>query len=271
MSGDQFRQVSTGERLRISADVWNRILRATQWAESYQRGSGAARVRTTQDLGRALVKNGSGVDVDRFGILGIDLVPYTPTDDEAGFLGGVRFTGDKPTWKRAQSFAVATEPIKDGTFGLCQLTGLVQCRIIGSDKIKSAGPVSDSVDYLSTLRGGSASVLYDEGDGGNPTTERWAIVCLGGATGLRVQGVLSDNLLAPTNGWTDATVATMRIWVPKSTESDADDYWTTRRDFEDSGVDIEVVNRDTTLSRNSGTIVKAEWLDGEWSPYWMGC
>jgi hypothetical protein len=271
MSGDLFRQVSTGQKLTIAADVWNRVLRATQWAESYQRNAGPARLATVQDFGRAMVKNGSGVDIDRFGVIGIDSIPYTPDDNETGFFGGIKFTGDKPTWKRAQSFAIVLEPIKDGTFGLCQFTGLVQCRLIGSEKIKSAGPVSDSVDYLSTLRGGSATVLYDEGDDGSVTTERWGIVCLGGATGLRVQGVLSDNLLAPSNGWTDATVATMRIWVPKSTESDADDYWTTRRDFEDSTVDIEVVNRDTTLSRNSGVMIKAEWLDGEWTPYWVGC
>lgn len=271
MSGDNFRQVATGDRISIAADTWNRVLRATQWAESFQRNAGAGLVRTPVDFGRAQVKNSSGVDVSRFGVLGIDSVPFTPDDNEAGFLSGIKFTGDKPTWKRAQSFAIALEPIKDGTYGLCQFTGLVQCRLIGSEKIKSAGAVSDSVAYLSTLRGGSATVLYDEGDDGSPTTERWGIVCLGGATGLRVQGVLSDNLLAPSNGWTDATVATMRIWVPKSTETDADDYWTTRRDFEDSSVDIEIVNRDTTLSRNSGVIVKAEWLDGEWTPYWVGC
>ncbi len=270
--GDPLRQVASGEPIDIAATAWNRIVRAALWVEGQQRGSGGGRIKTGQDLGRATVKNGSGVDIDRFGVLGIDSVPYTHEDNATRFLSdSIYFTGDKPTWKRPQSYAIAQEPIADGEYGLCQFVGLTQCRLIGSEKIKSCGAVSDSVAYLSTLRGGSATVLYDAGDSGSPTTERWGIVCLGGATGLRVQGVLSDNLLAPSNGWTDATVATMRIWVPKSTETDADDYWTTRRDFEDSSVDIEIVNRDTTLSRNSGVIVKAEWLDGEWTPYWVGC
>jgi hypothetical protein len=39
----------------------------------------------------------------------------------------------------------------------------------------------------------------------------------------------------------------------------------------DTEIQILLVNRDESLEGDEGAFVKAEWIDGEWQPYWVGC
>lgn len=271
-SNNLVRQVVAGESLKMTARVWNRVIAATAWVEAERSSRGGDTLSTRRDALRAWVKNSTGSDVNRFGILAVNTVPFSPTDNPDDFVGNrINFTGETPSGKRPQRFCVAESKIEDGTYGRCLFTGVTQVKLIGSQKIGVCGPIGGDLTRLSTHRHGSAAVLYDEGDQGNVTTERWGIVLLGGATGLRLQGVLNDSLSAPSAGWTAPTTSSMSVYVPKAASSDADNYWTTPREFEDSGVDINVVNRDPSLSANSGAYCKIEWLDGEFSPYWVGC
>ncbi|WLD13123.1 hypothetical protein [Planctellipticum variicoloris] len=79
-----------------------------------------------------------------------------------------------------------------------------------------------------------------------------------------VVGVLDEELLAPSNGWTDPETATMSIWKPIIGTSAPIEY-------EDSGENREIVNRDPSISGQAGDFVKAEWIYGELQPYYIGC
>lgn len=80
--------------------------------------------------------------------------------------------------------------------------------------------------------------------------------------GRRVQGVLNDALEAPVNGWTDPTTVEMTVYKP---DPDNDG------EMIETDEVIEVTNRDPTLTADEGAYCKAEFLQGEWSFYWVGC
>lgn len=80
--------------------------------------------------------------------------------------------------------------------------------------------------------------------------------------GRKVQGRLNDALTAPVNGWTDPTTVEMTVYKPDPDNSG---------EMIETDEVIEVVNRDPTLTADEGAYCKAEFLQGEWSFYWVGC
>ena len=82
---------------------------------------------------------------------------------------------------------------------------------------------------------------------------------------IRYQGVLTSSLAAPTDGWQSPTTATMAVYSPDPEDS------SDPRKFIASGVTITVVNRSPGLSADSGTMIKVERINGEWSPTWIDC
>lgn len=79
-----------------------------------------------------------------------------------------------------------------------------------------------------------------------------------------VVGILDEELLAPSNGWTDPTTAVMSIWRPVPGTSAPIEY-------EDTGDNRTIVNRDVAISGQAGDFVKAEWIYGELQPYYLSC
>lgn len=87
------------------------------------------------------------------------------------------------------------------------------------------------------------------------------------AAGTRYQGVLASDLAAPDadQGWTSPTTATMTVYGPDPASA-ADPV-----EFVSKGFTIDIVNRDSSLEAEAGTFAKAEFLNGEWSLYWVSC
>lgn len=86
----------------------------------------------------------------------------------------------------------------------------------------------------------------------------------------RYQGVLTSNLPAADSGWTGPTTATMRVYLPDP-ESSADPVeFIAALNSEGDPLEITLVNRDESLEADEGAYVKAEMVNGEWSPYWVG-
>lgn len=85
--------------------------------------------------------------------------------------------------------------------------------------------------------------------------------------GQRYWGHLTAALDAPSNGQTHPTVGYVQVWRPDPA-STADPV--AMIDDTDIGV-IDVVNRDPSLEGSEGAVCKIEFLNGEWSFYWVGC
>lgn len=85
--------------------------------------------------------------------------------------------------------------------------------------------------------------------------------------GTRYMGYLTTPLTAPEDGFTDPTTATVQVLKPDP--EDASEPWDLIDD--DEVGTVTVVNRDSSLSADADAFVKIEFLNGEWSFYWVGC
>ncbi len=82
--------------------------------------------------------------------------------------------------------------------------------------------------------------------------------------GTRYQGILATDLDAPTDGMTSPTTADVIVWQPVAGSGVPPAM---AAGFTVPGV----VNRDPSLSGAAGAYCRIEWLNGEWSFYWVGC
>ena len=87
----------------------------------------------------------------------------------------------------------------------------------------------------------------------------------------RYQGVLTSVLDAPEHGWSEPTTATMRVYLPDPDSTSDPIAFVAALDADGEPLEITLVNRDPSLEGDLGAYVKAEHLNGEWSPYWLGC
>ena len=172
-----FRKVTPGDRLRISADAWNGLMDLLRRTKGEGLGLGADLRQAFVQGDVVRVKNASSSDAPRFGVLGIDGVIFTPTDNEDEFkrqvtLKGVTPDGDNHTGK----FVLLLEPIPDGKFGMAALTGVFPARLNVSAESDEYADVEDSVmTRLLTGTTGAAQVLWKE----SGTGEKWGVVRLG--------------------------------------------------------------------------------------------
>lgn len=80
----------------------------------------------------------------------------------------------------------------------------------------------------------------------------------------RYQGQLTSDL--EPGSFEEPTTATMLVWFPDpSSAGDPPAF------AESDLAEITVVNRDPSLSAATGVYIKVELINGEWSPYWVGC
>ena len=83
----------------------------------------------------------------------------------------------------------------------------------------------------------------------------------------RYWGSLTSELEAPDDGQSSPTTATVQVWrvVPGSADDPIE--------MEDDAAieEITVVNRDPSLTAPEGAVCKIEFMNGEWSFYWVGC
>ena len=78
-------------------------------------------------------------------------------------------------------------------------------------------------------------------------------------TGSFARGYLDGALSAASSAGATAATATMSVWAVIA------DVWT------DTGNDVTITNRDTTLTLDAGDYVVAVVIGGEWTPIWGSC
>jgi len=121
------------------------------------------------------------------------------------------------------------------------------------------GPVEDS--WRPSLNGGGFTSCYWPSSRLREPTKRF--VAKRGDNTARVQGLLTTALPAATS-ITDPETGSMTIYKPTAMQVPP-------VTLADTEIQILLVNRDESLEGDEGAFVKAEWIDGEWQPYWVGC
>ena len=172
----RYPRVRAGEPLtQISADAWNAAMDAAEAHALTNRRPPTPPAARRGDDGTVLVRNDSGVDVPRFGVLGIGGILFPPKtttgpSDEQLVLSGKlpfsNFTHDK--------FMVTVEPIKPGGIGRAKIDGVTQVQI--EKTLHNEITAGFFHNDVTKLRGGGsgAQVLYQESGLGL----RWAVVRL---------------------------------------------------------------------------------------------
>lgn len=77
-----------------------------------------------------------------------------------------------------------------------------------------------------------------------------------------VEGVLLENLDAPTDGMEEPTKAKMKVWAHDPENEDA---------LRETEREVELTNRDKTLEGSEGDYVIAVGMKGEWRILWLAC
>jgi hypothetical protein len=218
MNGDAFKRVRQGDSMQIPAAAWNACLDA---AEAHKRGEQSPFVGVPQEFRQAdivLVKNSSGSDVSRFGILGISGVIITPAANLSQFQNKNAFTGVTPTVaSHSGKFVICLDAIKNGQIGRAWVSGVSAVQIDITDTSHKFCDVKDSDrTKLSSSNSGSARIVYSPGGTGT----KWCGVRLGdGAGGDPVR------LGKTSSTWTKNTTATIDLWEggtpPSETSSSA--------------------------------------------------
>lgn len=125
------------------------------------------------------IRNDSEEDVDRFGILGLDDLVFTPTDSLGDFQASPLYSGVVPVFPDHDgNFCVALDPIASGKIGKARVAGLVCVQIAitsGLEWYDHADVTDEDASKLTLLPAGAAQVLWKE----EGTGTKWAIVRLG--------------------------------------------------------------------------------------------
>ncbi|MBA2480904.1 MAG: hypothetical protein H0V44_09590, partial [Planctomycetes bacterium] len=176
-------KVSRGQPLRMTAEAFNAFVDAAQAHQAGGQGFGAAGTALTRQAGIVPVRNDSGVDQDRFAILGIDDVLITPGDNLAAFQERVSFSAILPDADvHAQRFCILQDPIAAGSLGRALIAGITPARLaVQADDDAVAAVVTGDSARLETGSDGGARILWKESGVG----DRWAVVQIpaGGSAG----------------------------------------------------------------------------------------
>jgi len=179
---------------KMSITVYNELL---AMLKQFKRGtlSGPNNFHPLQrNPGLVYVKNESGYDVARLGILGLsDDVLFDHADNADEFIGRPTLTGTTPTTaSHSGTFVIAQVPIVAGRPGLALLAGVTAVQLnVGDADHEYADVRNNDRTELDTGDGGAAQILYKESGTGSG---KWALVLLG--PGARV----ATHILAQVDG-----------------------------------------------------------------------
>lgn len=163
------------------------------------------------------VKNNSGSDVAQFGVLGIDGVLFTLSDNPDEFKNRIVLKGITPVIAtHTGKFVVLAEPIKNGALGRCFIHGVFPANVEITSTSDTKVDVKASSTEMKTGTSGLADIIYMPASTG---TGKMALIRIGGAGGgatyvqqwvtitsaLTKPGHYMGTLLDPVSGGIDIT------------------------------------------------------------------
>lgn len=161
------------------------------------------------------IKNDSGVDVGRYGILGIDGPLFTKTDNENFFLGStLQFKGVKPKAEHAGRVAICLGPIANGKMYEAIIPNAVQVKVnITATGHRFASIIDDDITKLESGASGTYPMVPAETGAG----VKWAVVFLVAVPQRPLQFAEATTGITAATGWTPATWGTGTV-QPKDEE-----------------------------------------------------
>jgi hypothetical protein len=246
------RHLKSGDALDLgpqSAKAWNEAVDAARLVERLRK-SGANAIDKPPAFGSQTlvrIRNASGVDVDRFGILGITDSVLDPTYSLNEWKCKIVFEGDTPaTPDHYGKFVILAQPLKNGQIGWGFVSGIC---VVQVDYTYNDSPYADIKNgddgVLLADEGGAAQVLWSEGG----TESQWSIVRLGRPVYPTIRGKLDGDL-------NSGSSATMSVWAGATladTSRNVTLYDSSTLPFISSGKKIA-----------SGTAVTASFTAGKW-------
>ena len=167
--------VTAGEKFRFPARTYNQLNKLIEKDRLASLSTTTHRSRVNNDF--VLVKNISGTDVGRFGVLGIAGVLFDPQTALPTFTNRPVFTGEIPAQGHAQGrFLICAEPIQNGAIGRAWADGIIVTRLQVVDESHAFATVKpEDCTQLTSNHLGPCGVLHKEAGAGT----KWAIVRMG--------------------------------------------------------------------------------------------
>jgi len=178
---DPLKKVKPGDPLAIPAATFNTFVDAAQDYLRRQRDQSRQSKPAGGQAGMVLIRNDSGADCPRFGVLGIDDVVIDPADDEDAFAGRVVLAGVTPDVDdHTGRFVVTAEPIAAGEIGRAYADGVFPANVNVFDTTHKYADVADGqIGYLASGTSGAIRILWAQ----SGTGERLAVVRMDGPAG----------------------------------------------------------------------------------------
>jgi len=141
-----------------------------------QRGdSTGSRTEVPYSSGIIKVKNTTGAALDRFSVVGVGAVIYTPTDNLQEFKNAFGFSVTTPTTaSHAGKFAILQETLDAGKIGSAIIAGVTPCKIYVDDEDDTWVDVKDGdATQLTSAAQGAAQILWKES---GEEAAKWAVI-----------------------------------------------------------------------------------------------
>ena len=193
-----YQRLRTGDGLRFTEHTINAMVEMAEQGQLEQLGD--ADVDSPElfyDGTRIQVYNGSGYDLPRFNIGGLDIPIFSPSQNLLEFQNYPRFNFTGPMFPEHDGrFCVAVEPIGNEKVGWALVSGVVAVKVYvtsGMEWYDHADVTDGDKSQLTLLPSGAAHVLWRETGAG----AKWALVRLGsGPDNVSHLGVMYDQLTA---------------------------------------------------------------------------
>lgn len=165
----------------MSARAWNRFCDTADLVLGQQygvQGGPLGKAGTAANI--VLIRNDSGQEVPRFGVLGISGVAIDPSvsaSNAAQFAERPLLTGVTPTTAvYSERFVITIEPIADYAIGRAAVSGVFACRVnVTDDDHQFADVKNNDRTQLESVDCGVLQLLWKEsGTGAN----KWALGCM---------------------------------------------------------------------------------------------
>jgi hypothetical protein len=242
-------------RGQISARAWNRAQDAADivLGDRYSQAGGGP-MAGPSSYTPILAKNGTTGTVNRWGVLSVAGVVFTPSGATGNatqqFQDQPVLSGGLPTGGSA--FVVAVEPIAAGKIGRVAVAGVVQAKVdIVSHSHTHVKAKNGDLTQLITAGNGDAEILWMEPGTG---TGKWAVIRFAGGGG---NGEAS-RLGKVTGTWTKGATASVQQYLGDGSFA--------------TGSTFVAINRAQTVTGPTGGYwVGCDSIDGTWHLAWTEC
>lgn len=246
----QFKRVQSGDAITpetFTAEAWNASQEAA--IAHRERRSASSPPAIPGELNhrlRILVRNDSGVDLDRFEVLALGQPLIHPTANPNEWAARPAYTGEMATVASEGRFCVLQGPLKQGKIGEAIIAGVTPVSLTVTNLIDQFCDIQASSFSLATSAVGSAQVLWHQ----NVLGRQWAFVRLWGKSyGKAFVGLTNSAISAMSGSTPGVGVVTLYRLVSGVLVS--------------RGVALTVYNMAGSVANNAWVQVKQD-ADGVW-------